>query len=217
MGKKRPPIGKIRRKFPGKNKERKSLILITGSVGTGKSSVSKALAKLVSHKTVEVGKIVLQNKKTLSSGFDKERDSAITDIKKTRAYLKKKGLLSKGHIVESHYSQELVDRPDWVFVLRCEPKELDKRLMKREYPEKKRAENIVAEILDSCLVESEEKFGKDCVIEVDTTGKTPSSVAGEIALFLRTGVVPKRGAVDYVEKYLGKGFDSKKLSFRLKP
>ncbi len=217
MGKKRPPMGKNRGKPLGKNRGKKALILITGSVGTGKSSVSKALAKLISHKPVEVGKIVVRNKKTLSSGFDKERNSAITDIKKTREYLKKKGLLSKGHIVESHYSHELADRPDWVFVLRCEPKELDRRLMKREYSEKKRAENIVAEILDSCLIESEEKFGKGKVVEVDTTGKTPSAVAGEIALFLDAGVVPKRGAVDYIEKYLGKGFDSKKLSFKLKP
>lgn len=212
MGKKRPPIAKRR-----KNREKKFLILITGSVGTGKSSVSRALQKLISHKPVEVGKLVLENRKALSSGFDKERDSAITDIRKTRAYLKKKGLLSRGHIVESHYSHELADRPDWVFVLRCEPKELDRRLLKRGYPEKKRAENIVAEILDSCLLESEEKFGKGKVVEVETTGKRPSAVAQEIALFLKAGVVPKRGEVDYMEKYLGKGFDSKRLSFRLKP
>ncbi|MFH0961681.1 MAG: adenylate kinase family protein [archaeon] len=201
---------------------KKFLIVITGSVGTGKTSVAEALAALLKpgHEHIDISRLVRKNRRKLSSGYDRERKSVIVDLEKTKKFLRKEGFLRKGNILESHYSHLVVaEKPDFVFVLRCEPKVLDRRLIGRKYPEKKRAENILAEILDAASIETEQRFGRGATIEIDTTGKTPAAVAGKIFSI----VSGKKNALaggrkrDFAEKYLGKGFGKSGLSFRLPP
>jgi adenylate kinase len=185
-------------------KTKKMKIVITGSVGTGKSSVSAELARLIGHRHVDVGKIVLANRKKLGAGYDRKRKSVVADLGKTKKFLAGKKFLYKGNIIEGHYSQELADNPDFVFVLRCEPSELDRRLMERKYDRRKRAENVLAEILDSCAIESEARFGKKVVFEIGTDGKAPEKVAAEIGKIL-SGKKTKKRFFDFSEKYLGAG------------
>jgi adenylate kinase len=191
-------------KGTSKKKATAEAIVITGSVGTGKSHVAAELARILSLRHVDVGKIVLENRKTLSAGIDKKRKVLIADLAKVKKLLSRKRMLGKGNIVEGHYSHEIVDKGR-VFVLRCNPEELDKRLSARGYSEDKRAENILSEILDSCTIEAEMKFGRGKVVEIETSGRTSGDVAGEIAKIILGSRKAPRPRVDF-SKYLGPRF-----------
>ena len=70
-------------------------------------------------------------------------------------------------IVEGHLSH-LCDNCDKVIVLRLDPKSLEKRLKKRDYPKSKIQENLEAEALAVCTVESFQNH-ENIVNEIDTT------------------------------------------------
>ncbi len=151
---------------------------------------------------VDVGKIVLANRGRLGGGFDSKRKVVVADLLKVRKFLKSGGFLRAGSIVEGHYAHELVGSPAAVIVLRCEPKELDRRLLARGYSEEKRAENILAEVLDTCTIEAEGRFGRRKVFEVETAGKPAGRVASEICGILSKKTARRAGKIDY-SGYLG--------------
>ena len=141
------------------------IIVISGTPGTGKTKLAKALAKVIDHRYMDVNIIIKENK--LSKGFDKEKDCEIVDTEKLNTVLN--DLADRGDLViDSHLSHYLSeDLVDWCIITKCELKELEKRLKKREYSKAKVRENLDAEIFDTCLVEAEEEGHK--IIVVDTT------------------------------------------------
>lgn len=96
-----------------------------------------------------------------------------------------------------------------VFVLRCHPRKLEKRLQARGWGVKKIHENVLAEILDSCLIDSLNYYGSDKVIQLDTSR---SSVVVSVATAKRSMLGPSRirmKPVDWIdalerEKLLGR-------------
>jgi adenylate kinase len=56
-----------------------------------------------------------------------------------------------------------------VFVLRCDPRILEKRLRYRGWSEKKIQENVLAEILDICLGEAIDEYGTHRVEQLVTS------------------------------------------------
>ena len=60
-------------------------IIVTGSVGTGKTTLAKKLAKDLNHKYIDVNKIISENK--LDEGYDEERKCKIIDTKKLNKVL----------------------------------------------------------------------------------------------------------------------------------
>ena len=56
------------------------VIIVTGSVGTGKTTLSRKLANKLGFRYIDVNKLILKEK--LSSGYDRKRRCKIIDIKK---------------------------------------------------------------------------------------------------------------------------------------
>src|SRR3989338_7356909 len=95
------------------------IIAITGTPGTGKTALAKALAKKLNYKYVDVNKII--NKHNISEGYDKKRKTKIIDVKKLNKCLIKeinyfKAINKKnpnkikkhnGLIIDSHLSHYL--------------------------------------------------------------------------------------------------------------
>ena len=181
----------------------KKVIFITGTPGVGKTTVSdylnKELSKKYDVKIFKINEIAIEN--DLIQGKDSEKGYKIVDIDKLNKKLFKivgndniedlnrniKNNKNMGTdeletleiaIVEGHLSH-LCDHCDKVIVLRLDPKSLEKRLKKREYPESKIQENLEAESLAVCTVESFEKHG-DIVNEIDTTGMSIDEVVIDI-------------------------------------
>jgi len=136
-------------------------IIVTGTPGTGKTTLAKALAKRFSLKYVDVSAMV---KDGLSEGYDKEKDCEIVDTGKLADVL---GRLDEKSVIDSHLSHYMKKEDVGVcFVCKCDIRELKKRLEERGYSETKARENLDSEIFDICATEARESGHK--VIEVWT-------------------------------------------------
>ncbi len=133
-----------------------SVIIVTGSVGSGKTTISQKLAKKLNYTYIDVNKLIKENK--LSSGYDKERKCKIIDIKKLNNVLINTIKNSKNLVIDSHLSHYLPKKyVDLCIVTKCDLKILEKRLKKRKYNKDKIRENLDCEIFDIILNEATEK------------------------------------------------------------
>ncbi len=178
------------------------IVLITGTPGTGKSSVAKLLAKRIN---VDVISIARTLDESVCAGYDTKRKSKIVDIKKLARKIKdiirasRKRAKDIDIIIEGHLSH-LLPFGDVVIVLRAHPKVLERRLKKKKYAKAKIAENLEAEALDVCLIESLERHKK--VYEIDTTNKKPHEVASAIVGILEgKGEAYAPGKIDWSEEF----------------
>jgi adenylate kinase len=143
------------------------IIIVTGSVGTGKTTLAKKLSKKLNYQYINVNKIIQKN--NLPSGYDKKRKCKIIDIKKLNKFLinlikeSKKDLIIDSHL--SHYLPKKY--VNLCIVTKCNIKEINKRLKKRKYNKEKIKENIECEIFDICL--NEAKKAKHKIIVINTT------------------------------------------------
>ncbi|MEA2055179.1 MAG: adenylate kinase family protein [Candidatus Thermoplasmatota archaeon] len=166
-------------------------IAITGTPGTGKTSVASVLARM--GYTVEDTNNLAEN---FFVGYDEERECKIVDTDAMNDAFKKvkeEGIL----FVEGHLSHLL--NIDFVIVLRCNPYELEKRLEKKKWKRSKIIENLEGEAMDIIFSQACELHDKR-VMEIDTTGRKAEDVAREITKIAAKGFVYRKvGKVDWSE------------------
>ncbi|MBN2603606.1 MAG: adenylate kinase family protein [Candidatus Thermoplasmatota archaeon] len=177
-------------------------IALTGTPGTGKTSVSQILIKN-GIKVIDLNDLAIS--KNFTSGQDSKRKSAIIDTIKLNDYIKKNFNTNDTIIFESHLSH-LLKCMDKIIILRCHPKELQKRLKTKKWNKKKIQENVEAEILDIVLSESVEIQGTQKLLEIDTTQKSPEELSEKILELIDkkfNGVKNyKIGCIDWSEEIL---------------
>jgi len=134
----------------------KKAVCVSGSVGSGKTTYAKKLAKSLKAKYIDVNEIIKKN--NLIDGYDKERKCDVVDIKKLKRVLEKMIKESKEKlIIDSHMSHFLDPKfVDYVVITKTSLKKLKSRLEKRKYSKKKIDENMEAEIMEICLNEAKE-------------------------------------------------------------
>ena len=152
------------------------IISITGTPGTGKTSISKLL-KERRFEVVNFNKVAIQNKFLI--GKDKKRDSFIVDIKKFNKYAKENYSQKKLIFIEGHLSH-LLKSVDKVILLRCHPDQLEKNLVSKGWNKQKIKENLEAEILDVILCEAIDLHKSKNIFEIDTTGKSIKEVFSSV-------------------------------------
>jgi adenylate kinase len=158
---------------------------ITGTPGTGKSAVADELARR-GHTVVHLAQIV----QPYDIGEDEERGTRLIDTDRLVAeFVPFEGF------IEGHFTHLLPC--DRVVVLRCRPDELKKRLLKRNYPYTKIRENMDAEALDVCLIETVERYDPSLIFELDSTGQDPASCADRIELFVKGAIPASFGSIDW--------------------
>lgn len=154
-------------------------IVITGTPGTGKTSVAKRVAEILKALHIDLSKLVIDEQ--LYVDYDEERASFIIDEEKVIEKLKK--LINENDlvIIDSHYGEivpkEYVDK---VIVLRTDPEILEERLKKKGWWWEKIRENIEAEILSICTMNAINVFGEEKVYEVDTSSKDIEETVREV-------------------------------------
>ena len=177
------------------------IVVITGTPGVGKTTISKALANRTKGEHIDISTLV--QREHLVKGRDDARDSVIVDI--TRLANRLQQIISEQAefvILDGHCSTEVFTEFDiaLVIVVRLDPDELKTRLHVRGYKEAKIFENVAAEILDVCLFDALQQFEKELVTEIDATNRDVEEI---IAIILKTldGQINVRiGQVNWLEK-----------------
>lgn len=148
------------------------VIVVTGTPGTGKTALSKKLAKRLNFLYVDVNNLISKYK--LSEGYDAKRKTRIIDVNKLNKFLimhiknLKKDKKLKGVIIDSHLSHCLPrEYADLCIVAKCDIKELIRRLKKKGFHKSKIQENLQAEIFDVCHNEAVEN--KHNILIADTS------------------------------------------------
>ena len=142
-------------------------IIISGTPGTGKSTLAKLISQKTNFKILNFKKILEENK--LNENYDSKRKCYVVDTKKLNKTLIKIIKNSKNPlIIESHLSHFLPRKyVNLCIITKCDLIILKKRLVKRKYDSFKIKENLEAEIFNVCLDEA--KRLKHNILVIDTT------------------------------------------------
>ena len=147
-------------------------ILITGTPGTGKSTLSTLLCHQLNQSLqslplqfthIELSKTINQLK--LYKEWDYELNCSVFDDDMVNDYLEP--LMAKGGIIIDFHSSDFFPERffDFVFILRTDNTILYDRLTARGYPESKVQLNVECEILETCKCEAEESYRSEIVFE----------------------------------------------------
>jgi adenylate kinase len=141
-------------------------ILITGTPGTGKTTLSREIAEATGLSLVNIGELAKENNfyceydATLQC-YELDEDKVIDEIDEQM----KEG----GNIVDYHGCDFFPERWfDIVFVLRTDNTSLFERLEKRSYSAHKIQENIQAEIFQTILDEAKDSYKPEIVFELQS-------------------------------------------------
>jgi adenylate kinase len=158
-------------------------IAVTGTPGTGKTTVARILADKLDAEYFDVTGAVRDG---ASAGYDDERGVPVADVDVLRE------TVPDDVVLDGHISHRL--EPDGVVVLRCRPDVLRSRLEEREWSDEKIRENVESEALDIVLAEAVEVNAP--VFEFDTTETTPDETTKRIVRALEDGE-ERVGVVDW--------------------
>ncbi|KAJ1521309.1 hypothetical protein ONE63_002987 [Megalurothrips usitatus] len=148
-------------------------ILITGTPGTGKSSLSRDLAERTGFEWLELSK--LAKDWSCLSGFDEEYQSSVLDEDKLLDTLEPK-MTNGGKIIDYHGCDFFPERWfDIVFVLRTDNTILYDRLQERGYTGKKLTENIECEIFQTLLEEAKSSYDEEIVHELPSNSQADAT------------------------------------------
>ncbi len=175
------------------------VIIVTGTPGTGKTSVSRLLAEKLGCIHLDVSRYVIENRMYVS--YDEERQSYVIDEDRVREAIKKLVETSKCIIIDIHYP-ELLDflQPDIIIILRTAPEILERRLKPRNWPENKVKENIMAEILGVPTANALSIVGSDKIYEIDTTDREPEEVVRIVLEDILEGKAKPGPKIDWLSR-----------------
>lgn len=133
------------------------VIAVTGTPGTGKTTLAKKLAKKHKYAYINVNSIISTHK--LHEQYDKKLKTKIIDQKRLSKFLMKyaKSLKKRGVVIDSHLSHYLpASFVDTCYVTTCSLPKLKQRLKKRGYSAQKIRDNLEAEAFQTCLTEAQD-------------------------------------------------------------
>lgn len=159
---------------------------LTGTPGTGKSTIADELARR-GHRIVRVTDTIAE----YVIGEDTGADTRIVDTE-----LWAEEFPCQDGIVEGHFSHLLP--AEKIIILRCRPDILKSRLKARGYAEEKVAENVEAELLDVILIEALEEHTPEQIYEIDATDMSVPEVADMIDGIIAGTVPPGHGSTDWL-------------------
>src|SRR3989338_5728912 len=149
-------------------------IVVTGSPGTGKSTVSKLLGSIFGLEVINDSAFAKSSGSGACDHISKEFE---VDMGKFSSRFGKYAKKMPGWIAEGHLFCEAKISPDIAIVLRTDTETLEKRLSTRNYTEEKIQDNIMCEGTAYCLRLAKKTFQKKCrVIEIDTTAGTKEAL-----------------------------------------
>lgn len=150
-----------------------TITLITGTPGTGKTSLAKVLGKMLKAEVLNDAEFCLKQKIGSKNSFG-ELEVEPEKLQKTlKSFLsgKKKNLILEGHLF-----CEVKFSADFAILLHCSAKNLEKRLLKKGYSMEKACDNIFCEETGYCKKMVLKNFPKAKLLELECD-KNPKLLA----------------------------------------
>jgi len=166
---------------------------MTGTPGTGKKSIAPFLAAELGIPCYSLNELA-SSYGLLGRGQTPVVDARLLGRKVLRE-LDGPALLH-GHLLPYAFSRRSVSK---VVVLRCEPNVLKERLLSRRYGNSKVRENVEAELIGAVAADCYETFGKEKVLEFDSTSGRADKAAKTIAMLTREKRTRPR--IDWMRRY----------------
>jgi len=175
-------------------------LLILGTPGVGKSKLAVSLGQRLDIESIDLGPLVKSKK--LYKRYDTRTRSYVIHEGRVKTYLR--GRLHENWVViATHFIDQLIPpiRVKLAIVLRLDPIILSRRLKARGWTERKVWENTESELIDACLEEAVRAFGKEKVVEIDTTKLTYRTVLSRAIAAVNLKRKTGRFRVDWLSKY----------------
>ncbi|VDL69973.1 unnamed protein product [Nippostrongylus brasiliensis] len=143
-------------------------ILITGTPGTGKSTLAQEVASRLQFDVIEVGKEVREH--GLVSEYDPRLNCHVLDEEKLLDHMEDRMNSDLGGVVVDYHGVDFFPERwfDFVIVLRCSNTLLYDRLAERGYDDTKIKENIECEIFGSLLEEARDSYKEEIIHELQS-------------------------------------------------
>ncbi|WP_440058981.1 adenylate kinase family protein [Thermogladius sp. 4427co] len=163
-------------------------IVVSGTPGTGKSTLSRLLADRLGGIYIDLSELVVRE--NLYSFFDEQTMSYVIDEKRVTSRVREVCTSMRQTVVISTHYPEILDDDivDKVVVLRLDPRVLVERLKARGWGERKIAENAMAELLSVVAANVYSKFSREKIYEVDTTNRELGEVTEEVLRAISEGL-----------------------------
>lgn len=176
------------------------IIVVTGTPGVGKSTISRILATRLGAVHVDLSALALREGLILR--WDEERETAVADLDRLKKRLEEMASSDHPLVVEGHYAPDVIPPQEatFIFVLRKDPWKLKGELESRGYNREKVMENVTAEVLDVCLTETVAAYGEERVSEIDVTYESSEEVVEELLSIIRRGKPTGVGRVDWLSR-----------------
>jgi adenylate kinase len=136
------------------------------------------LAREIGAEYLSLGKYISDHR--LFSGVDRKRKTRVVDLIRTRHRMRSfTEPDAPPLIVDTHHPEGIVRNnvTSLVFVLRCDPTILIRRLQRKKWHQEKIRENVMAEVLDYCFINAQSYYTRGKIVQLDTSR---SSVKGSV-------------------------------------
>lgn len=162
-------------------------VALTGTPGTGKTTIGRRLGRT---DAIEVRDLALR----LGAGRRIGRTEVEVDLGKLLSRYRRYQRSHPSGVLVGHLAHLLPVA--YVILLRCHPRELDRRLRRARRRAGAVAENVLAEALDVILVEALRR--RLPIYEVDTTGVSPAATARAVRRILARRPRPRYGHIHWL-------------------
>ncbi|KAL3105950.1 hypothetical protein niasHT_025007 [Heterodera trifolii] len=144
-------------------------VLVTGTPGTGKSTLAKKVAQNVGMEYIDTTSIIKERE--FYAEYDAQLDTHVLNEDALLDHLEERFGSDAGGLILDYHCAEMFPKRwfDLVIILRCATDSLFDRLTERGYSERKRRENLEAEIFGIIAEEANASYDESVVHELDNS------------------------------------------------
>lgn len=181
-------------------KKARVIIVISGTPGTGKTTIARMLKEEYSAIHLNLTDLAIEQGFILEE--DSDRQTKIVDEDKLVPFIENFVKMHLSNIIiEGHYADIVPDEQTTIFiVLRTDPHILEQRLQEKQFSTPKIRENLQSEVLGTCTSFALETHDHTKIYEIDTSVMSPEETVKLIQLYIKQRPASNVGGINWLQK-----------------